>query len=488
MASLVFSPRLASPKTPLFLPFFKEEAKKSLRKAFVHLSRAQKRAVKNMLQEKNIPSSGLIPVFSGDAPVLVFFLGKRKGFDERTSRESGIKISAFAKQYQMDSIAVAPGGLAYGKDFFDAFCEGATLGTYEFTGYKGKKYEEAKKESGEKVLKKITFLRPRSTKRQNELEVLERAIAFTKDTVNTPPSIATPSYVEQKTLAEISGIEGVKIQVILEEELKKLGAGGILGVGRASNEESRFLVLEYWNGKKREKPIALIGKGVTYDTGGLSIKPSQHMAGMKQDLAGAATVLGAFYALSSLGIKKNVVAVLPLAENLVSRDAYKPDDVLTMMNGKTVEVTNTDAEGRLLLADALTYAEKTYEPRAMIDLATLTGACAYAVGDDFTAGLSTNKKLFQALQLAGEKTGEPLWELPLHARYEKMLESPIADLVNSAKKLKPGTIEGGLFLKNFVTEKTPWCHLDIASVAFDDGTQMATGRNVRMLLEFLKSF
>ncbi len=491
MIDFIFSlsiPSSPSSKTPILFPFFEEETQNKGRKAFIPLSRAQKRAVRNVFQEKSIPQSGVIPAFSGDAPVLIFFLGKRKGFDERSAREAGEKVFSIAKQYRFEEIAVAPGGISTSESFWDAFCEGVIFGTYDFKSYKGKKYQESQKESGGKELQKITFLRAENAQKQSELQFLFQSLSLTKDLINTPPSIANPSFFEQKALEEMKGKKGVKIEILSVESLKKLSAGGILGVGQASDEKPRFIVLEFLNGKKEEKPIAMIGKGITYDTGGLSLKPSNSMVGMKQDLSGAATVLGAFLAIVLLKVPKNVIAVLPIAENLLSRDSYKPDDVLTMMNGKTVEVTNTDAEGRLILADALTYAEQTYQPRAMIDLATLTGACAYAVGDDFTAGLSTDEKLFSALKKASEKTGEPLWELPLHARYEKALESPIADLVNSAKKLKPGTIEGGLFLKNFVTDKTPWCHLDIASVAFDDGTQMATGRNVRMLVDFCKNF
>jgi len=490
MASFTFSPNPPSAKIPLVFPFFSEETKKSLRKAFFPLSRAQKRAVRSVFQEKSIPHAGVIPVFSGDAPVLVLLLGKRKGYDMRSAREEGEKVAALAKQYRFEQIAVASGGLAYSEPLFDAFTEGVFLGTYEFTQYKGKKYTDEKKESGEKDLKKITIIRSRNAKKQHEFTAITDAISFTKDLINTPPSIATPSFIEKQAILKLASVEGIKIQVISEVELKTLGAGGVLAVGQASNddEKSRFLVLEFLNGKKREKPLALVGKGITYDTGGLSLKPGNSMVSMKHDMAGAATILGALYSLATMNIKKNIVAVLPLAENLLSRDSYKPDDVLTMMNGKTVEITNTDAEGRLVLADALTYAEQTYEPRAMVDLATLTGHCTYAVGDDFTVGLSTNAKLFLALKKAGDGMGEPIWELPLHARYEKMLKSSLADLVNSAKGFKPGTIEGGLFLKNFVTEKTPWCHLDIASVSFDDSIQMATGRNVRMLVEFCKTF
>ncbi|MCK5016766.1 MAG: leucyl aminopeptidase family protein, partial [Candidatus Peribacteraceae bacterium] len=229
----------------------------------------------------------------------------------------------------------------------------------------------------------------------------------------------------------------------------------------------------------------LIGKGVTYDTGGYSIKPSQYMESMKQDLGGAATVLGAFLAIASLGVKKNVIAVLPSVENSINSYAYRPDDIIKMYNGVTVEVTNTDAEGRIILADALAYTAKKYSPSYMIDLATLTGSCIYAVGNDFAAVLGTDDKLIEKIIEAGKEAGEPMWQLPLHQRYKKDLESPVADIVN-ASKMRAGTIEGGLFLQHFVPEKMKWCHIDIAAVAFDEKKKMATGRDVRMLLELVK--
>jgi leucyl aminopeptidase len=481
MVGLEFLQKTRAKEDLLFLPFFFEDREKSLRKVFRGLSLAQKRSVKKALRSSSLPKGGILCVFSVDAPVLLKIFPK-KTLSRSDAREEGLTMLSAVKQFQNTEITVLQGAL--NEILFTAFCEGVALGTYEFLEYKGKKFEEAKKE--EKEVKKIRFFRQKDEKELQRLETMREAVFLTKDLVNHPPEIANPSYIEEKAREVAKKLKSVTIKVLKEKELEKLGCNGLLGVGRASDEESRLIILEYKGGGK-ENPIALVGKGVTYDTGGLSIKPSNYMAGMKQDLAGAATVLGAFFAIANSGVKKNVVAFLPTVENLVSRKAYKPDDVLKMHNGVTVEVTNTDAEGRLILADALSYAEKEYTPRAMVDLATLTGACAYAVGEDFTAGLSTDPKLFYALKKAAQETDELLWELPLHAKYEENLKSPIADIVNSSK-MKAGTIEGGLFLKNFVTEKTPWCHLDIASVAFDDKTHSATGQNVRMLWKFVESF
>jgi leucyl aminopeptidase len=476
-------------KESIIFPFFENEVSKPMRKAFEPLSRAQTRAVKNMMKTEGIKKSGIFPVFSLDKTVFVFFLGKKEEATSRSIREKGEKIFSIAKKYQLQNVSVAEGGLWKSKNFWKNFCEGVAIGCYEFNEYKGKKFTDAQKKSQEKSPGKITLLAEKNSTEENRLNIIYQSTQLTKDIINTPPSIANPEYVSVLAKKTFEKIKNVKVSVIKEKELKKLGAGGILGVGQASNIESRFLVIEYSGGKKSEKPLGVVGKGVTYDTGGLSLKPAQYMKGMKQDLGGCATVLGGMLAISSLEIKKNVVSVTPLAENLVSRDAYKPDDVVTMMNGKTVEVTNTDAEGRLLLGDALCYIESTFSPKAIIDLATLTGACAYAVGNDFTAALGNNQDCIDTVLGASKNIDEPVWQLPLHKRYEEFLRSPIADLVNSTGgKLKAGTIEAALFLSNFVNEKTPWCHLDIASVAFDESKGMATGRNVRLLIDIAENF
>ena len=485
----------------IVFPFFEDEISQPMQKAFQVLSRGQKKAVKNVLkatlsENSGIKISGIIPVFSSDAPVFIQILGKKEGFESRSARESGEQVFGIAKQYNLSEISVVQGGLSKNdkntRKLWKAYIEGVALGRYEFTEYKGQKFLDAQEKSEIQKVEKITLVssdpfdsaQGSKLTEETRLQRISEAVKLTKDIINTPPSIANPEFVSDLAEKIFSEISGVTVSVIHEKELKKLGAGGILGVGQAGTGNSRFLVVEYSGGIKNDAPLGLVGKGVTYDTGGLSLKPSQYMTGMKQDLGGCATVLGAMFLISSLGVKKNVVAVTPLAENLVSRDAYKPDDVVTMMNKKTVEITNTDAEGRLLLGDALCYIEEKFQPKAIIDLATLTGACAYAVGNDFTAAMGNNQKIIDTVLKSSEISDEPVWQLPLHKKYEKLLESPIADLVNSTQgKCKAGTIEAALFLNNFVSEKTPWCHLDIASVAFDDGKKMATGRNVRLLLE-----
>jgi len=483
MISISFSEK-TDLKTPVLVPLYSDNLDVKKRKIFRGLTRAQKRAVRSALVNGIAPESGIMPIFSGDAPVFLQVMGKQKDLQRREIRESGEKVFQFSKSYSLENIIITPGSLD--KTLFNAFQEGVLLGSYDFTQYKGKKNEE--KEKKKKELKKAIFFSPGEKKEAEILTQKAEGVMLTKDLINMPPSDANPTYIA-KTAEKIAKLQKkVSCKIFGEKELTKMNCGGILGVGRGSRHESKLIVLEYKNGKKSEKPIALIGKGVTFDTGGNNIK-GNHMRWMKQDLGGAATVLGAFTTIASLGIKKNVFAIIPTVENVVDKDSYFPDDILTMYNGMTVEVHNTDAEGRLILADALAYTDEKLKPRVMVDLATLTGACSYAVGDDFVAGLSNEKKLFSALKKSSEEVDEPLWELPLHKRYAKRyLQSATADIVNCGDGPRAGTIEGGLFLQNFINEETPWCHLDIASVAFDEKSGLATGRGVRTLVDFVENF
>ncbi|MBI5414696.1 leucyl aminopeptidase family protein [Candidatus Peregrinibacteria bacterium] len=486
MISFDIAPRINRRKQAVFFPFFKEDAKKSLRKAFRGLSSVQKRAVRKTLESGRFPASGVLPVFSNDAPVFIQLLGEKKKFTTREAREIGESLHSTAAKFEVEQAAALSGVLK--KDQWKAFQEGIVLGLYEFVHWKGaKKSEDSKKKNEkEKKLSHVQIVGPKDASWEKQLKTLFEAVKYTKDLINEPPNVATPSYLEKIAREITKNLSHVSIEVLREKELIKLGCGGILAVGLGSEEESRLLLLKYSGGKK-EAPLALVGKGVTYDSGGLNTK-GQYMRTMKQDLGGAATVLGAFFALAKTKVKKNIIAAIPAVENLISAKSYKPDDVLRMYNGKTVEITNTDAEGRLILADALAYVEKRYSPRAIVDMATLTGGCVYAVGNDIVALLGKNSQMVAALLESSKSVDEPLWELPIHDRYEQNLESKIADIVNASGKMKAMVIEGALFLQHFVTEKTPWCHLDIASVTFDENLGMATGRNVRLLWDFVEKY
>jgi len=408
-------------------------------------------------------------------------------FDAFDARAKGETLHKIAQKYCNTNIQnyVFTADKNISDHIFSALIDGIHLGTYTFNQYKSKTADSENNKNIYIVTKNAES--PESKKIQKEREAWTTGVQFTKDMINTPPSIALPSYIETKTRELFSDIKNVKITSLLENELRDLNAGGILSVGQASPDQSRFLIVEYTNADTTQKPIGLVGKGVTYDTGGLSLKPSNAMTGMKKDMGGAATILGGLYAAAKSEVSENIVAVIPLAENLISEKAYKPDDIVTMMNGKTVEITNTDAEGRLLLGDALVYIEKVFSPRILIDMATLTGACAYAIGEDISAVFTTTDALFNKISTSAENTDEPIWRLPLYKRYEKKIESNIADIVNAATGFKAGTIQAALFLKNFVDPKTPWAHFDIAYSSFDSKTNFATGKDVRLLLDFIKN-
>jgi leucyl aminopeptidase len=274
--------------------------------------------------------------------------------------------------------------------------------------------------------------------------------------------------------------------------MKKQGFGALLGVGKGSARESQLVVMQ-WHGApktKKAQPIAFVGKGVCFDSGGLSLKPGGGMMGMKGDMAGAACVTGTMLALAARKAKVNVVGVIGLVENMPSGDATRPDDVLTSLSGQTIEVLNTDAEGRLVLADALTYTQRRFKPKFVIDLATLTGAIVQTLGFEHAGVFSNDDQLVQRIQAAGRYTGERVWQLPLDPFYDKMIRSKIADMKNIGGG-NSGAISAAQFLLRFI-EKTPWAHLDIAGVAWQDGEQKptipswGTGWGVRLLNRMVK--
>ncbi len=279
---------------------------------------------------------------------------------------------------------------------------------------------------------------------------------------------------------------GVDVEILGEKEMTKLGMGCLLGVGQGSRKESKTVVMKYDGGPKDQDPIAFIGKGVTFDTGGISLKPGLNMHEMKYDMSGSASVVGLMRALAGRKANVNVVAAVGLVENMPDGDAIRPGDVLTSMSGQTVEVLNTDAEGRLVLCDVLWYMQDRFKPQFMIDLATLTGAIVISLGDLHAGLFSNNDELVDRLNEASKKTGDPIWRQPMSADYDKMLKSPIADMQNISNGRMAGSITAAQYLERFVN-KVPWAHLDIAGVAWIDGRQLptaqkgATGFGVRLL-------
>ena len=363
--------------------------------------------------------------------------------------------------------------------------EGALLANYQYTTYKTIGVDKIF------FLETLDFLSPHNKKEFtegiNQGNIIAQAQCWVRDLVNTPPSVKIPEHLAKlaQTLPKT-----VKITILDKKQTKDLGMGGLLAVNAGSIHEPRFVIAEYKN--STAQPIALVGKGITFDSGGISIKPSANMDEMKMDMAGAATVLGTLKAIAELKLPLHVIGFAPITENLPSGSAYKPGDIVTTFNKKTIEILNTDAEGRVILADALAYAE-TKKPQAIIDLATLTGACIVALGTAAAGLVGTNDDLIKKLQHASTTTHERVWHLPLYDDYKELVKSDIADVKNLGHpKGDAGALTAAAFLNTFVT-KTPWAHLDIAGPAWSTEekfywTKGGTGFGVRLLVELLKNW
>jgi leucyl aminopeptidase len=314
---------------------------------------------------------------------------------------------------------------------------------------------------------------------------IAEGVRFARELANLPPNICNPVYIasQAQAFAAASG-DAVSCRVLDHEEMEKLGFGSLLAVGRGSINKPRLIALEYKGGTEGDAPYAFVGKGVTFDSGGISLKPGAGMEEMKFDMGGAAGVLGAFVAAVKMGVKTNLVCVVPAVENMPDGESYRPSDVLTSLSGLTIEVLNTDAEGRLILCDALTWTAQTYKPHTIIDAATLTGACVIALGKHATGLMSKHDDLAAELLAAGETTLDRAWRLPLWDDYQTQLESGFADVANIGGK-SAGAITAGCFLSRF-TEGQRWAHLDIAGTAWDEGRKgLATGRPVPLLAQWL---
>jgi len=303
-----------------------------------------------------------------------------------------------------------------------------------------------------------------------------------KDLGNLPPNICTPTYLAKLAVKMAKNLK-LKATILEQKDMEKLGMGSLLSVGRGSNEPAKLITLEYWGLNKKDKPIVLVGKGVTFDTGGISLKPAANMDEMKYDMCGAASVFGTITAIAEMKLPINVVAIIPTTENMPGGKATKPGDIVTSMSGQTIEILNTDAEGRLILCDALTYAER-YKPEVVIDIATLTGACVVALGHVASGLLSNDDKLATELLSASEKASDPAWHLPLWSEYDEQLKSNFADMANIGGR-DAGTITASCFLSRF-TKEYRWAHLDIAGTAWASGKKKgATGRPVPLLTQFV---
>lgn len=352
---------------------------------------------------------------------------------------------------------------------------------YRFDHYKSKK---------EPAIALQEFILTSDTKNQKSCsdalkqgQAIAEGMLLTKNLANTPSNICTPEYLAKQAKQLAKNLPAISVKILEKSAMKKLGMGALLAVAQGSAQDPKMICLEYKGSKK--PPIALVGKGITFDTGGNSLKSPDNMVGMKYDMCGAATVLGAFKAAAELKLPIHLVGIIPAVENMPGGTAYKPEDILTSMSGQTIEVISTDAEGRLILADALTYCER-YKPDAVIDIATLTGAVVLSLGFQATGLLSNHQPLADALLKAGEKSNDRAWQLPLWDEYQEQIKSPFADISNSGGR-PAGTITAACFLSRFA-KKYHWAHLDIAGTgAMMMGTtdRFATGRPVPMLVQYM---
>jgi leucyl aminopeptidase len=308
-------------------------------------------------------------------------------------------------------------------------------------------------------------------------------MALARDLGNLPPNVCTPSYLMQRARELTRAERLLRLQTLNESQMRRLGMGSLLSVTAGSDQPAHFLVLHYAGTVRKSAPVVLVGKGITFDTGGISLKPGPQMDEMKYDMSGAGTVIAVMQAVAQLRLPLNVVGLVPACENMPGSSATRPGDIVRSMSGQTIEILNTDAEGRLILCDALTYGLR-FKPAAMIDIATLTGACVVALGKHRSGLLSNSDRLATALLAAGDAADDPAWRLPLGEEYMEQLKSPFADVANIGGK-DAGTITAAAFLSRFVKD-TEWAHLDIAGTAWVSGPQKgSTGRPVALLVEYL---
>jgi leucyl aminopeptidase len=422
--------------------------------------------------------------------VLLFGLGQANALDALAAQAIGGRLVAHTNSTGDNALAIGidaiPGASLSPAEMAAHMAFGARLRAYRFDKYRTKEKPEQKP-----TLKKLTLLveDPAAAKKLFEpLDRLVDGVVFTRDLVSEPANVIYPeSLAEQaKTLEEL----GVKVEILGEKEMKKLGMNALLGVGQGSARESQLVVMQ-WKGlpdSRKKPPVAFVGKGVTFDTGGISIKPAAGMEEMKWDMAGAGAVIGLMKALAGRKAKVNAVGVIGLVENMPSGTAQRPGDVVKSMSGQTIEVINTDAEGRLVLADAIWYAQDRFKPQFVVNLATLTGAIMIALGQIHAGLFSNNDQLSERLLAAGRASGELLWRMPLGEGYDKIINSDIADVKNVGNRYG-GSITAAQFIQRFVNG-VPWAHLDIAGMAWSDKDaptvpKGATGYGVRLLERFV---
>ena len=440
-----------------------------------------KEIIKNSNLKKNIIS------FNLNSKKKLFLIYIKKNINTYEIENLGAEFYEYIKNLFIRNLLINSLTLEKeNENFISYFLHGLKLRSYEFNIYKSN--------VDKKLLNLYVFIKKfeKIKKDQIKFKAIEIGTNFARDLVSEPPNILFPKeYVNR--LLKLKKL-GIKVTVYNELKLKKLGMNSLLGVGRGSSKESFLVTLEWYGNKSKNKksPLSFVGKGVCFDTGGISLKPAKFMEEMKYDMAGSAVVAGLIQSLAIRKAKINAIGVVGLVENMPGGNAQRPGDIVKAFNGKTIEVLNTDAEGRLVLADALSFTEKKFKPNFIIDLATLTGAIIVSLGEEYAGLFSNNDELSKKLSDAGEKVNEKVWRLPLHKNYDKLMNSNIADMQNINYSGGAGSITAAQFLQRFI-EKTPWAHLDIAGMAFSKKAANlnpggATGFGVRLLNQLIEDY
>jgi leucyl aminopeptidase len=428
--------------------------------------------------------------------ILIVCLGPKKEFTLEKLRRSMAKAVKYTKGRTYNNFGTNIGRLSKevekftDKDIGKALTEGIILSNYQF-----KKYVSQPEDEPEKKIEKIYIEWNTDVGLFNqgceEGKIIAESTNLTKELINEPAQYVTPSYLATIAQKIAKENEKIKLTILERKDMEELKMGALLGVSKGSDQPPKLIIIEYKGGDD-EPFTAIVGKGITFDSGGLNLKPGKSMMDMKADMSGAAAVLGTMNAIAKLGVKKNIIAIAPCAENTINGSAMKPGDILTAYNGKTIEIGNTDAEGRLILADALSYVEDKYKPEIIIDIATLTGACVVALGNHISGLMGSDEGLLKDLEAAGVASYDRVWQLPILEEYQDSMKGHISDLVNIAPpSYGAGTITASIFLSKFV-ENAKWAHIDIAGPAhLNEGRDYlqkgATGTGVRLLVYYFLS-
>lgn len=484
---IIYKKNFEQEPTPLLFPYF--EGGKALPE---YLQKWYDELIENKIANHKANEHFRYFSFTENTPkeTIIWSLGKKTESASAKVRNSLALAIKFIRNHPCPQIA-----LAWSEDF-NAYAreigEALALANYSLEIHKT---GEGKKEAEEKIIQKLTIVcaeMDRVAKYDFEEGLkIGLAVNFARHLINGPSNLIHPESFAQHA-KDVASENGYKIEVFNTKDLEKMKMGALLGVNKGSQFQAQLVVMQYLPLGKRQDPLILIGKGITFDTGGLNLKPTAGIEDMKKDMSGAAVVLGVFKLLKELDIKQNVIGIMPLTDNAVDAKALKPTDIVTSYSGITIEINNTDAEGRLILADAISYAVKNLHPSSIIDIATLTGACMVALGDIYAGMLGNNDRLKERLKNAGNETDELVWELPIHENHRKAMKGHLTDLINADGSGLAGASTAAAFLEEFV-EKNDWVHLDIAGPAIPkklkdyDFNKSGTGYGVRLLTRFLQN-